>query len=138
MIMFLVAAALAADPAAAVTTASGLRIQTIRVGTGRRTGRCDAVLVTYEGRLANGQVFDASATPVGFAVSSLVPGFTEALELMNAGGRYRIWIPATLAYGHAGLAGHVPPDADLEFTVSLVAVGRPDPRQVPQGAADCH
>ena len=85
----------------------------------------DAVLVTYEGRLADGTVFDSAAQPVGLPVSDVVPGFTEALLLMNEGGRYRFRIPARLAYGAAGVPGVVPPDAELDFTLTLIRVGRP-------------
>jgi FKBP-type peptidyl-prolyl cis-trans isomerase FkpA len=123
--------AAAPDPAperqAAVTTttASGLRFQVLRAGTGRRPEPGDAVLVTYEGRLADGTMFDVAAQPVGLSVSELIPGFTEALLLMNEGGRYRFWIPAGLAYGAEGSGGVIPPDAALDFTVTLIRVGRP-------------
>jgi FKBP-type peptidyl-prolyl cis-trans isomerase len=116
----------AETPAAAiVTTASGLRFQVLEAGNGRRPTREDAVLVTYQGRLADGAVFDAAEQPVGLAVAGAIPGFTEALLLMNVGGRYRFWIPPALAYGARGLRGRVPPDATLEFTLTLVRVGRP-------------
>jgi FKBP-type peptidyl-prolyl cis-trans isomerase len=117
-------------PAAApvvVTTSSGLRFQVLQPGTGRRPVAGDAVLVTYEGRLANGSVFDSAEEPVGFAVSDLVLGFTEALLMMNQGGRYRFWIPPQLAYGAEGSGGAVPPNAELDFTVTLVAVGHAAP-----------
>ena len=83
-----------------------------------------AVRVSYEGRLADGTVFDAAAEPVGLPVSQLVPGFTEALLLMRAGGRYRFWIPAPLAYGERGVPGVIPPNAELDFTVTLHGVGQ--------------
>jgi FKBP-type peptidyl-prolyl cis-trans isomerase FklB len=130
------AAATPAAPAAAapgveqgvVTTASGLRIQTLTAGTGAAPEPGGAVLVSYEGKLANGTVFDATQEPVGLPVSALVPGFTEALLMMRVGGRYRIWIPPNLAYGEAGAGGGVvPPNAELEFTITLHDVGRPGP-----------
>jgi FKBP-type peptidyl-prolyl cis-trans isomerase FkpA len=108
-----------------VTTPSGLRFQTVQAGTGRRPGPRDAVRVTYEGRLADGTLFDSAAEPLGLRVSDLVPGFAEALQLMNEGGRYRFWIPPRLAYGARGLPGVVPPYAELDFTLTLVRVGRP-------------
>jgi peptidylprolyl isomerase len=111
-------------PPPAVTTASGLRFQVLEPGTGRRPRPGDAVLVRYEGRLADGTVFDATVQPVGLPVSDLVPGFTEALQLMNEGGRYRFWIPPALAYGAEGSSGAVPPNAELDFTVTLIRVGR--------------
>jgi len=78
------------------------------------------VLVTYEGHLADGTLFDASARPTVFPVNAVVPGFAEALQLMQKGGRYRIWIPGALAYGAAGVPGAIPPNAELEFIVTLV------------------
>ncbi len=107
-----------------VTTASGLRIQTLTAGTGAAPQPGGAVRVSYEGRLADGSVFDAAAEPVGLPVSQLVPGFTEALLLMRVGGRYRFWIPAPLAYGERGVEGVIPPGAELEFTVTLHGVGQ--------------
>ena len=107
-----------------VTTPSGLRIQTLEAGTGEAPQPGGAVLVTYEGRLADGTVFDSAAEPVGLPVSRLVPGFTEALLMMRTGGRYRIWIPANLAYGERGAGGIVPPNAELDFTVTLHRVGQ--------------
>ena len=111
-------------PGAAVTP-SGLRFQTLKPGTGPHPGLADAVRVTYEGRLADGNVFDRSAGPVGFAVADLVPGFTEALLLMSKGGTYRFWIPPALAYGSEGAGGVIPPNATLEFTVTLLDIAAP-------------
>jgi len=114
-----------ASQAGVLVTASGLRLQVLEPGNGARPGVSDAVLVTYEGRLADGTVFDAAPAPAGLRVADLIPGFTEALLLMNKGGRYRIWIPPGLAYGAAGSADRsVPPNAQLEFTIRLVAIGR--------------
>jgi FKBP-type peptidyl-prolyl cis-trans isomerase len=131
MLAFVLAALQAVAPTAAqgeaavVTTASGLRLQVLQAGTGRRPGPRDAVRVTYEGRLADGTIFDSAPQPAGLRVADLVPGFAEALQLMNEGGRYRFWIPPRLAYGARGLRGVVPPDAELDFTLILVRVGRP-------------
>lgn len=108
-----------------VTTPSGLRIQTLEAGTGEAPQPGGAVLVTYEGRLADGTVFDSAAEPVGLPVSGLVPGFTEALLMMRTGGSYRIWIPPALAYGERGAGGVVPPNAELDFTVTLHRTGVP-------------
>jgi FKBP-type peptidyl-prolyl cis-trans isomerase FkpA len=119
-------AAQAAAPV--VTTASGLRIQTLAAGTGPAPGPDDAVLITYEGRLLDGKVFDKSEQPVGMMVSGTVPGFAEALQLMRMGGTYRIWIPPQLAYGDKGAGGGaVPPGATLDFTLTLLDIGRPAP-----------
>jgi peptidylprolyl isomerase len=117
--------AMAQEQPAAATTASGLHFQVLQAGAGRRPRLGDAVLVTYEGRLADGTVFDSAAQPVGLPVSDLVPGFTEALLLMNEGGRYRFRIPPALAYGARGRPGVIPPNAELDFTLTLIRVGRP-------------
>ena len=114
-----------ATPISSITTPSGLRFEILEAGTGRRPVRGDAVLVTYVGRLADGTIFDSTARPVGLLVSGAIPGFTEALQMMNEGGRYRFRIPPRLAYGSRGRPGIVPPDAELDFTLTLVRVGRP-------------
>jgi FKBP-type peptidyl-prolyl cis-trans isomerase FkpA len=67
-------------------------------------------------------LFDASPQPTRFPVKGVVPGFAEALQRMQKGGRYRFWIPYALAYGEKGIAGVIPPRAELEFIVTLVDV----------------
>ncbi len=124
-LLFLALQAIAPQPPAIVTTPTGLRFQVIEAGSGRRPTRQDAVRVTYEGRLADGTVIDSAAEPVGLLVAQTVPGFTEALLLMNEGGRYRFWIPPRLGYGAQGSRGVVPPEATLDFTLTLIRVGRP-------------
>jgi peptidylprolyl isomerase len=71
-------------------------------------------------------LFDASAQPTAFPVNAVVPGFAEALQLMQKGGRYRFWIPSALAYGPKGVPGAIPPNSELEFIVTLVDL-RPMP-----------
>lgn len=105
---------------AVVTTPSGLRFETLRPGIGVKPSAADEVLVTYEGHLADGTLFDASPRPTAFPVSGVVPGFAEALQLMQKGGRYRFWIPSALAYGPTGVPGAIPPNAELEFIVTLI------------------
>lgn len=112
-------------PPAAVATASGLVFEVLAPGAGPRPDPADAVQLSYEVRLADGTLVEATPQPVGLMVSGLIPGFTEALQLMNQGGRYRFRLPPALAYGHAGSPGMVPPDAVLVFTVTLLRVGRP-------------
>jgi FKBP-type peptidyl-prolyl cis-trans isomerase len=118
-----------------VTTPSGVRFQTLQAGDGPRPSANAAVLVMYEGRLADGTLFDASAQPVPFGVQDVIPGFTEALLMMNRGGRYRFWIPGHLAYGPAG-AGAIPPNAELDFTVTLLDIAefQPAPEAEPAPA----
>ena len=125
---------------AVVTTPSGLRFETLKPGTGAKPTTADLVLVTYEGHLADGTLFDAGPQPTAFPVTGVVPGFAEALQLMQKGGRYRFWIPSALAYGPAGVPGAIPPNAELEFIVTLidmkpaaeVAPVQPEPQPQPQ------
>jgi FKBP-type peptidyl-prolyl cis-trans isomerase len=105
---------------AVVATPSGLRFETLRPGAGASPTTADEVLVTYEGHLADGTLFDASSGPTAFPVKGVVPGFAEALQRMQKGGRYRFWIPAALAYGDKGVPGAIPPRAELEFIVTLL------------------
>ena len=111
---------------AVVTTPSGLRFETLRPGIGAKPTAADQVLVTYEGHLSDGTLFDASPQPTAFPVGGVVPGFAEALQLMQKGGRYRFWIPSALAYGAAGIPGAIPPNSELEFIVTLIDM-RPMP-----------
>ena len=114
------------DRSGVVTTASGLQYEVIEQGSGIRPGPADMVLVEYEGRLLDGTVFDASAKqggPVPLPVGGVIPGWTEALMLMQKGAKYRLWIPPELAYGPQGAGGGViPPNAVLDFDVTLVDV----------------
>ncbi|MBV8686682.1 MAG: FKBP-type peptidyl-prolyl cis-trans isomerase [Alphaproteobacteria bacterium] len=123
------------SPRAVVATPSGVRIETLRPGSGSKPTVSDEVLVTYEGHLADGTLFDASARPTVFPVNAVVPGFAEALQLMRKGGRYRIWIPGPLAYGAQGIPGVIPPNAELEFIVTLVDLraAQAPPQPAPAG-----
>ena len=105
---------------AVVATPSGLRFETLKAGAGGKPTTADLVLVTYEGHFADGTLFDASAQPTAFPVAAVVPGFAEALQLMQKGGRYRFWVPSALAYGPDGVPGAIPPNAELEFIVTLI------------------
>ena len=109
-----------------VTTASGLQYKVIDEGTGGRPGPYDTVRVEYEGRLLDGTVFDASARhgnqPAELPVAGVIPGWTEALMLMRKGAKYRLWIPPELAYGPQGAGGVIPPNAVLDFDVTLVDI----------------
>ena len=103
-------------------TPSGLLFEIITEGEGQHPSDTDMVKVTYTGRLSDGTVFDSSDRPVQFPVNRLVPGFTEGLKLMKAGGEYRIFIPPALGYGDKGAAGVIPPGAALDFTVTLLDI----------------
>jgi FKBP-type peptidyl-prolyl cis-trans isomerase FkpA len=115
---------------AVVTTPSGLRFETLKPGAGAKPTAADQVLVTYEGHLADGTLFDAGPQPTAFPVSGVVPGFAEALQLMQKGGRYRFWVPSALAYGAEGVPGAIPPNSELEFIVTLI-----DMRPMPEAPA---
>jgi len=113
----------AAPQSGSVTTPSGLRVETLSPGNGPRPQMGDVVMVTYEGRLTDGTMFDSSAQPVEMTVGQLIPGFNEGLMLMSEGGRYRLNIPAAIGYGAEGAGGVIPPNADLIFDVTLVDIG---------------
>jgi FKBP-type peptidyl-prolyl cis-trans isomerase FkpA len=102
-------------------TESGLRYRVIKAGEpdGVRPTNDDVALVSYEGRLADGTVFDRSQQPTPMPVAGVVPGFSEALKMMTRGAKHRVWLPPELAYGANG-AGPIPPNATLEFDLELV------------------
>ena len=106
------------------TTASGLGFRTVEEGTGPYIQPVDGVMIEYEGRLADGTVFDASGErgPQPMIAGQTIPGFAEALGKMQQGGRYRVSIPSRLAYGAEPPPGSVPPNSDLEFDVHVVQV----------------
>ena len=112
----------AAGVEGAVTTPSGLVFQVLTEGEGVHPASGDDVVINYVGRFSDGSVLDQTESPVTFDVDNLVPGFTEGLKLMRPGGRYRLVIPAALAYGEAGIRGEIPPHAALEFTIELLQV----------------
>lgn len=108
-----------ADEDGVETTASGLQYKVLKPGEGPSPTATDTALVKYEGTLRDGTVFDANEqTPM--PVGGVVPGFSEALQLMQKGGEYRIWIPSDLAYGEASPGELVPPDSLLIFDVTLL------------------
>jgi len=106
------------------TTASGLQYEIIKQGSGAKPGAEDQVRVHYEGTLLNGEVFDSSYArnePVQFPLNGVIAGWTEALQLMNEGSKYRLWIPADIGYGETG-NGPIGPNATLAFEVELLEV----------------
>ena len=105
------------------TLASGVFIRTVEEGTGTPVSADDGVFLEYEGRLADGTVFDSSGErgPVPMLAGQTIPGFAEALTQMRQGGTYRVKIPSEHAYGATPPPG-LPPNADLEFDVTVVQV----------------
>jgi len=124
------AATAAADTAAAeggkvVTTASGLKYEIIRPGTGKSPMLGDRVTVNYRGTLTDGKEFDSSykrGKPATFPVAGVIKGWTEALQLMKEGAKWRLTIPPDLAYGSRGAGNVIGPNETLIFDVELLKV----------------
>jgi FKBP-type peptidyl-prolyl cis-trans isomerase FkpA len=107
--------------AAWALTLSGMaeiRLETVRAGTGVFPTDDDVVLIKYEGKLADGTVFDANEQ-APFPVGAVIPGFSQGLKRMQVGGKYVLSIPAELGYG-AEAAGSIPPNSDLTFEVEVL------------------
>ncbi len=108
------------------TTASGLQYMVEKQGTGPKAKATDNVTVNYRGTLLDGSEFDSSAKhggPSSFTVGGVIPGWTEALQMMNVGSKYVLWVPAKLGYG-ADPGGPGGPNALLKFEVELVSIGK--------------
>jgi FKBP-type peptidyl-prolyl cis-trans isomerase FklB len=108
-----------------ITTKSGLQYQVLREGNGKRPTAKDTVKCHYEGFLIDGTVFDSSVQrgePATFSLQQVIAGWTEGLQLMQEGGKYRFFIPYRLAYGEGGAGQMIPPYAALIFDVELIAV----------------
>ncbi len=111
-----------------IQTPSGLQYKVLEDGTGPKPTINDAVLVNYTGELLSGKVFDSTkvdgedkSRPL--PVAGLIAGWTEGMQLMNKGAKYRFWIPPSLAYGETGAGGGaIPPNAVLAFDVELVDI----------------
>ncbi|TCB32294.1 FKBP-type peptidyl-prolyl cis-trans isomerase [Acinetobacter sp. ANC 4910] len=107
------------------TTASGLQYQVLKAGTGKTPKVSSKVKVDYEGRLIDGTVFDSSIArqhPAEFQVNQVIQGWTEGLQLMKEGAKYRFFIPANLAYGQIGSGDIIEPNSTLIFDVELLQV----------------
>lgn len=105
-------------------TESGLQYQVVSEGKGPKPGINDAVTVHYTGRLIDGTVFDSSVErgePATFGVGQVIPGWVEALQMMNEGASWRLFIPSNLAYGSHG-TGPIQPNSTLIFDVQLLKV----------------
>ena len=103
---------------------SGLQYRIVRNGYGKSPHTTDSVQVVYKGSLINGKVFDQTEPqlPAQFVVNRVIPGWTEALEIMREGDEWELVIPANLAYGARGAPPVIPPDQTLVFDVQLVKV----------------
>ena len=106
-------------------TESGLQYQVITAGKGPRPLASDTVLVHYEGALTNGTIFDSSyerGEPEEIPLEMVIPGWAEGLQLMNVGGKYRIYIPSSLAYAERGAGQIIPSYSTLVFTIDLLEI----------------
>lgn len=107
------------------TTTSGLQYEVLRQGNGPKPEPTDRVVVHYTGKLIDGTVFDSSVErgePATFGVTQVIPGWVEALQMMNAGSSWRLFIPSELAYGPNGAGGAIGPNQTLIFDVELLEV----------------
>ena len=107
------------------TTASGLQFEVLTNGTGATPVEKDQVTVHYHGTLVDGTVFDSSierGQPATFPVNGVIPGWEEALQLMNVGSKYKLYIPSDLAYGERGAGGSIGPNETLIFEVELLSI----------------
>lgn len=102
-----------------VTTPSGLQYRILQSAEGDRPTPEDVALINYTGRLRDGSVFDQGER-APLPVAAVVPGFSEALQLMPKGSRYRVWIPPALGYGDRDTGGVIPPGSVLEFDIDLI------------------
>ena len=108
-----------------VTLPSGLQYQVLREGNGKKPKATDSVKCHYEGFLIDGTVFDSSVQrgePAVFGLQQVIAGWTEGLQLMQEGAKYRFFIPYRLAYGEGGAGQMIPPFATLIFDVELIEV----------------
>lgn len=114
-----------ATKAGITTLPSGLQYEVLTLGTGRKPTLGSSVTTHYHGTLINGTVFDSSyqrGQPATFPVNGVIAGWTEALQLMPEGSKYRLYIPADLAYGKRGAGRDIPGDTALIFDVELIKV----------------
>jgi FKBP-type peptidyl-prolyl cis-trans isomerase FklB len=107
------------------TTASGLQYEVIKMGDGPKPGPTSKVKTHYHGTLINGKVFDSSVQrgePISFPVNGVIAGWTEALQLMPVGSKWKLFIPYNLAYGERGAGADIKPYTALIFEVELLGI----------------
>jgi FKBP-type peptidyl-prolyl cis-trans isomerase FklB len=104
---------------------SGLQYKVVKAGTGKKPKLTDTVTVNYRGTLINGTEFDSSlrrGQPASFQVNGVIPGWTEALQLMEEGAKWQLFIPSNLAYGERGAGRDIGPNATLIFDIELISI----------------
>jgi len=107
------------------TLPSGLQYKVIKSGSGKKPKLDDTVTTHYRGSLIDGTEFDSSyrrGKPVTFPVNQVIPGWTEALQLMEEGAKWELFVPSNLAYGEKGAGNEIGPNATLIFEVELISV----------------
>ena len=108
-----------------VTLESGLQYEVIKAGEGAKPSLNDQVTTHYHGTLIDGTVFDSSVErgqPASFPVNGVIKGWTEALQLMNVGSKWRLFVPYDLAYGERGAGPQIGPFTTLIFEVELISI----------------
>jgi FKBP-type peptidyl-prolyl cis-trans isomerase len=107
------------------TTASGLKYQVLKQGTGTASPKATDTVKVHHGTLLDGTVFDSSVErgePISFPLNRVIPGWTEGLQLMKVGDKFKFEIPANLAYGPNSPSPKIPPNSTLVFEVELLAI----------------
>ena len=107
------------------TLLSGLQYKVVKAGTGKKPKLTDTVTTHYRGTLIDGTEFDSSyrrGQPVSFPVAGVIPGWTEALQLMEEGAKWQLFIPPNLAYGERGGGRDIGPNATLIFEIELISI----------------
>jgi FKBP-type peptidyl-prolyl cis-trans isomerase len=116
-------------------TESGLHFEVVEPGTGESPSAEDSVQVHYKGALIDGTVFDSSyerGQPATFPLAGVIPGFREGIQMMQVGGKYKLYIPPALGYGERGAGTEIPPNSTLVFEIELLDVN-PAAATPPQG-----
>ncbi len=114
-----------AEKEGVVVLPSGLQYQVLKEGNGKKPSATDQVKCHYEGTLIDGTIFDSSYQrnePATFGLNQVIAGWTEGVQLMSEGAKYRFFIPYNLAYGERGAGAQIPPFAALVFDVELLKV----------------
>ena len=112
-----------------ITTASGLQYIILKEGDGSIPQETDCVKVHYHGTLIDGTEFDSSykrGEPTAFRLDQVIPGWTEAVQLMNVGSKFMVYIPSELAYGERGAGNVIPPNSTLIFEIELLEILKKD------------